>query len=227
MLSISTLAAAALLTASAVPFPTEKASKTVSQEVAIRSTTLPLVEQKLECSDCEKFRLPGPRPYEMSPERRALLNTIRYAEGTWKDGQDVGYRVMFGGKLTLSLDRHPDRVQYSPGYASAAAGAYQFLPATWSEASRKLSLKTFEPQNQDQAALFLIQRRGALVMADRGQLTPSLANRLAPEWASFPTYNGNSYYGQPVKRLSDLQRFYQENLKSLRNSMKQQEKENA
>ena len=23
--------------------------------------------------------------YELTPERRALLNTIRYAEGTWKD----------------------------------------------------------------------------------------------------------------------------------------------
>ena len=29
--------------------------------------------------------------YEMTPERRALLNTIRYAEGTWKDGEDKGY----------------------------------------------------------------------------------------------------------------------------------------
>ena len=25
--------------------------------------------------------------YELTPERRALLNTIRYAEGTWKDGE--------------------------------------------------------------------------------------------------------------------------------------------
>ncbi|MDA7622286.1 muramidase, partial [bacterium] len=30
-------------------------------------------------------------PYELTPARRALLNTIRYAEGTWKDGQDHGY----------------------------------------------------------------------------------------------------------------------------------------
>ena len=28
--------------------------------------------------------------YELTPERRALLNTIRYAEGTWKDGDDKG-----------------------------------------------------------------------------------------------------------------------------------------
>jgi lysozyme len=64
-------------------------------------------------------------------------------------------------------------------------------------------------------------------MTDQGKLTPSLANRLAPEWASFPTHSGGSYYGQPVKRFSELQKFYQENLENLRNSVKQQEKENA
>ena len=33
-------------------------------------------------------------PYVITPERRAMLNTIRFAEGTWKGGLDVGYRVM-------------------------------------------------------------------------------------------------------------------------------------
>ena len=33
-------------------------------------------------------------PYAITPERRALLNTIRYAEGTWKDGRDLGYRTL-------------------------------------------------------------------------------------------------------------------------------------
>ena len=66
-------------------------------------------------------------PYVITPERRAMLNTIRFAEGTWKGGLDVGYRVMFGGGLMPSLDRHPNRVIYSSRYASAAAGAYQFL----------------------------------------------------------------------------------------------------
>ena len=30
-------------------------------------------------------------PYVITPERRALLNTIRFAEGTWKGGFDVGW----------------------------------------------------------------------------------------------------------------------------------------
>ena len=38
--------------------------------------------------------------YVITPERRALLNTIRFAEGTWKGGADVGYRVMFSGGLS-------------------------------------------------------------------------------------------------------------------------------
>ncbi|MFM8660842.1 MAG: hypothetical protein ACKOCI_05775, partial [Cyanobium sp.] len=46
---------------------------------------------------------PAPRVFAITPERRALLNTIRYAEGTWANGQDVGYRIMFGGSLIDSL----------------------------------------------------------------------------------------------------------------------------
>jgi|688.fasta_scaffold326772_2 lysozyme len=162
-----------------------------------------------------------PRAYALTPERRALLNTIRYAEGTWKNGHEVGYRVMFGGSLFHSFDRHPDRVNRTPGYASAAAGAYQFMPFTWSMVSRSLGLVGFHPENQDQAALFLIQRRGALHLADRGELTPELAARLAPEWASFPTLAGRSFYGQPVKRYAELRAFYEQNLAQLRNPVPQ------
>jgi muramidase (phage lysozyme) len=154
--------------------------------------------------------------FAITPERRALLNTIRYAEGTWARGQDLGYRVMFGGGLMPGLDRHPDRVIYSGRYASAAAGAYQFMPFTWSMASQKLGLAGFGPHVQDQAAIFLIQRRGALQLADRGEFTPELAAKLAPEWASFPTLAGYSYYGQPVKRFTALKAFYERSLAQLK-----------
>jgi muramidase (phage lysozyme) len=115
-----------------------------------------------------------------------------------------------------SLDRHPDRVIRKSGYASAAAGAYQFMPFTWSLASRSLGLEAFGPEVQDQAAIFLIQRRGALPLADQGLFTPDLAAKLAPEWASFPTLAGRSFYGQPVRRFSDLKSFYEDNLAQLR-----------
>jgi hypothetical protein len=69
---------------------------------------------------------------------------------------------------------------------------------------------------QDQGALFLIQRRSALSLADQGLFTPHLAHRLAPEWASLPTLAGRSYYGQPVRRYDELKRFYEDNLAQLR-----------
>jgi muramidase (phage lysozyme) len=163
----------------------------------------------------------APRVFAITPERRALLNTIRYAEGTWANGADLGYRIMFGGSLIDSLDRHPNRVNRTPGYASAAAGAYQFMPPTWAMVSRSLGFplvgpNAFGPEVQDQAAIYLVRRRGALALADQGQFTPQLAHKLAPEWASFPTLAGRSFYGQPVKRYEALRHFYEANLASLR-----------
>ncbi len=162
--------------------------------------------------------LPAIAPYAITPERRALLNTIRFAEGTWAEGQAIGYRILFGGTLVDRLDQHPNRVMRSrtSRYVSAAAGAYQFMPFTWAMASRALGLPDFGPEHQDQAAIFLIQRRGALVLADQGQLTPELTARLAPEWASLPTLVGSSYYGQPVRRYTELRQFYERNLAELR-----------
>jgi len=170
---------------------------------------------------------PAPRLYAITPERQALLNTIRYAEGTWKNGQPIGYQVMFGGSLTPSLERHPNRVNRTARYASAAAGAYQFMPFTWDLIVRQLGFRDFNPDAQDQGAIFLIQRRGALHLADRGEFTPELAARLAPEWASFPTLAGRSYYGQPVKRYHDLRRFYEDNLSQLRQQTNGQIYENV
>ena len=167
--------------------------------------------------------LPPPpvRIFAITAERRALLNTIRYAEGTWADGDDIGYRIMFGGGLMPSLERHPDRVVRTARYASAAAGAYQFMPFTWNMVSRSLGIAAFGPQVQDQGAIYLIQRRGALALADQGVFSPLLAAKLAPEWASFPTLAGRSFYGQPVKRFHDLKRFYDDNLSRLRDQQPQ------
>ena len=160
-------------------------------------------------------RAPHDGPYALTPERVALLNTIRYAEGTWKNGSSLGYRVLYGGALADNLQEHPRQVVVKR-YASAAAGAYQFLPQTWDMAASSLNLNDFGPRSQDQAALFLIDRRQALEEADNGQLTPELVAKLAPEWASLPTMEQQSFYGQPVKNFEELNSFYQENLKELR-----------
>jgi len=154
-------------------------------------------------------------PYAITPERRALLNTIRFAEGTWKNGRDLGYRILYGGGQFEDLSRHPDRVVVKR-YSSAAAGAYQFLPSTWQEVAQRLDLPSFAPEHQDQAALHLVKKRGALQEIDRNGLTKAAMNRLAPEWASFPTHAGQSAYGQPVKSHAELVAFYKSNLNRLR-----------
>lgn len=188
-----------------------------------RASVDPAAAEHLQGHPHPAMALPLPPPptriFAITPERRALLNTIRYAEGTWANGDDIGYRIMFGGGLMPSLDRHPDRVVRTARYASAAAGAYQFMPFTWTMVSRSLGIAEFGPQVQDQGAIFLIQRRGALALADQGLFTPLLAAKLAPEWASFPTLAGHSYYGQPVKRFHDLKRFYDDNLARLRGQL--------
>ena len=156
--------------------------------------------------------------YELTPERRALLNTIRYAEGTWKDGEDKGYRIMYGGGQFQDLSRHPEKVVVKR-YTSAAAGAYQFLPKTWKGVARELMLTSFEPKHQDQAALHLVERRGALDEIDQQGLTKEAMAKLAPEWASFPTKAGRSAYGQPVKSHQELASFYSSNLRELRDQL--------
>ena len=156
--------------------------------------------------------------YELTPERRALLNTIRYAEGTWKDGEDKGYRIMYGGGQFQDLSRHPEKVVVKR-YTSAAAGAYQFLPKTWKGVARELRLASFEPKHQDQAALHLVERRGALDEIDQQGLTKEAMAKLAPEWASFPTKAGRSAYGQPVKSHQELASFYSSNLRELKNQL--------
>ena len=145
----------------------------------------------------------------ITPELRAALDTIRHAEGTWLGGSDKGYRTMFGGGTFNSFARHPDKVIRSDRYASAAAGAYQFMPDTWNEVSKKRGLKDFSPESQDLAAIEQLKKRGVYDALKAGKFTPEIAAKMAPEWASFPTMAGGSYYGQPNKKFSELQKFYQ------------------
>ncbi len=180
--------------------------------------TLPAMARLPRCPhECDRsLKGNSGRCYKITPQREALLRTIRRAEGTLKQEED-GYRVLFGGTMVDrdDLDRHPNKVISKGRYTSAAAGAYQFLPPTWEIAKKALKLKDFGPDSQDQAALFLIQRRCALPLADEGKLTPQLVAKLAPEWASFPKVNGKSYYGQPVRRFRDLEGFYYPELANL------------
>jgi len=155
----------------------------------------------------EKFR--------QTPEAQGLLRMLRFAEGTERGGPD-SYRVMFGGSLAPDLKRHPDKVMKG---RSTAAGAYQFLTPTWQAQQKKLGLGSFGPVEQDIAALDLARQRtmglGGLSYLQKKGLTPEFVAALAPEWASLPTREGKSYYGQPVKSYSELQKTYQQGLQPL------------
>jgi lysozyme len=185
-------------------------------ETAIAAISLPPMGRMQ--AENQAFGSAGPGVYRMTPERRALLNTIRFAEGTWTNGRGDGYRMLYGGGQFRDMARHPEFVVTS-GYSSAAAGAYQFLPATWNEAARRLRLPDFQPASQDQAALYLMEKRGALARFDRHGLSHDVLALLAQEWASLPTLHGGSYYGQPVKGAEELRRFYTEDLVRQRGRM--------
>ena len=136
---------------------------------------------------------------------RKWLDAIAYAEGTDKNlTGDNGYNVIFGGGTIKDLSRHPDRVVSGGGYSSAAAGRYQFMPKTWQETSTKLGLKDFGPASQDLAAVQLMRNRG--VDPFSAPLTPQNIAKLAPEWASFPTLAGKSFYNQPVVPFNQIQK---------------------
>jgi murein DD-endopeptidase MepM/ murein hydrolase activator NlpD len=135
---------------------------------------------------------------------KALLETISQVEGT--SGPD-GYRTMFGGgKFQAPPWRHPDTVVRSGGYASAAAGKYQFMPGTWANAAKALGLSDFSPANQDKAALWLAKGRGVNPSA---QLTVADFEKLGREWAGL-----SPHYGQTSRTASQSYNIYLEKLKS-------------
>jgi muramidase (phage lysozyme) len=149
--------------------------------------------------------------YRENAAGQNLLRTLRFAEGTERGGLD-SYRVMFGGRLAPNLKTHPGKVVRSGKYASDASGAYQFLSPSWQSHAKALGLKDFSPINQDLAALRAARNRlmpiGGLAALEKEGFSPRVSAALAPEWASLPTETGESYYGQPVKKLSQLQKVF-------------------
>lgn len=114
----------------------------------------------------------------------AFLAVLRLGESS------DDYRSLYGGGRFRSFDDHPT---FGEGFEGAivqgrpthAAGAYQFQPGTWREAQKALGLPDFSPESQDEAAVFLIRRRGALQAVKEGKMTKA-RELLTKEWASLP-----------------------------------------
>jgi muramidase (phage lysozyme) len=124
---------------------------------------------------------------------QAFLALIRYTEG-------ADYHTLFGGEKFDSLADHPRRIVTrtlaGKPLASSAAGAYQFLTKTWDECVKALGLEDFGVRSQDIAALYLIDRRGALDYVIAGEWERAIWG-VNKEWASLP----GSPYGQPTKSM--------------------------
>lgn len=164
----------------------------------------------------------------ISKNAKALLNTIRWAEGTLKPD---GYNTWFGGKSDMDLTKMSinevvaeQKSRLSSGkatygsYTSAAVGAYQMMkPDAFASAAGLSGDSLFTPANQDKMAIagyMMGQARMSQEEIDapinRGQIA-----KMAPVWASLPMANGQSRYGQPVKRYEDLASVYNKNLQGL------------
>ncbi len=145
---------------------------------------------------------------------QAFLTMIAYSEGT--DRKAEPYRVCYGYKHRIDdLSDHPSitgewkgerlpdamcaNAGFGPGCVSTAAGRYQFISSTWRAAKTALSLPDFSEDSQDQAAIWLIDKRGALDKVKAGDVQGAIKLCRA-EWASLP---GNGA-GQPQRRLDEL-----------------------
>jgi len=141
--------------------------------------------------------------------------TIQFSEGTYKKDGSTNYNLGYGGNSFTDLSKHPDTVWKTDSGSSAAAGAYQFMPATWNETSTKLGLKDFSPASQERAGEFLAQAKGvdtSKLYTTRAELKAAL-HKVSPTWAGVPNNNNVSHYegynGNSSMKFNNLVGFYE------------------
>lgn len=135
----------------------------------------------------------------VDPRIAAFLDMI----GVLETGSAGGYDIFYGGSRFFNYDDHPvltgekSGVALSPatcraaGFAggvceSTAAGKYQFIAPTWREIrSEYPPLPDFSAASQDEAAIRLLQKIGALdaLLANDFDTALQLASK---RWASLP-----------------------------------------
>lgn len=147
--------------------------------------------------------------YSASVNLQAFLRVIRYAEGT---DSDDGYQIQYTGARFNSFNDHP-RSRYcgnihNSRVCSSAAGAYQFLETTWDDVAYSIGASDFSPSWQDQGAIELIRRAGALGDIEAGQVETAIS-KLAPVWASFPRWSGD-YQGEYAQSVVPMEYLVQE-----------------
>jgi muramidase (phage lysozyme) len=143
---------------------------------------------------------------------QALHDAIAFAEGTAGYSKD-GYNVGFDFKLFWSCREFPNMVTCSNGLCSSAAGRYQFLNTTWRSIAGAINANSFEPNNQERGAEYLIRRTRRVSVPESRPMSAtefSLAmSKLSYEWASLPP----GRYGQGYKSEATLRRVYCNHIK--------------
>tara|TARA_E500000318_G_scaffold27257_3_gene27310 strand:- start:3900 stop:6161 length:2262 start_codon:yes stop_codon:yes gene_type:complete len=170
----------------------------------------------------------------LSPNAKALLDTIAYAEGT---SDSKGYVKWFGGRTDLDVTKMTIREVIAEqkrrlasgeatynGYKSAAVGRYQIMePEIFAKAAGISLDDLFSPANQDKLAIAgYMKKQAKLTDAEiNGPITRELIAKIAPVWASLPNMQGRSEYNQPVKRYETLVKIYQQKLKEAQQTQPQ------
>ncbi len=139
--------------------------------------------------------------------QKALHDSIAWAEGTRGFSND-GYDVMFSFKLMNGCQSHPNQCLAFGSSCSTAAGRYQFLTGTWNSVKSANGLSSFEPENQELGAAYLVKTvRHVTVPQARAMTASEFSNamsKLSWEWASLPP----GRYGQPNKTASQMRNMY-------------------
>jgi muramidase (phage lysozyme) len=138
---------------------------------------------------------------------KAFLRAIRLGEGT-KD--DLGYHRLVGGEMVYDLSHHPRKLvdvdKDGPGDGdgdgtadSTAFGAYQINWRTEKDLLAKWGFTDFSPEQQDERAVALIIREGALDDVIAGNVRQAIA-LCASCWASLP----GSQYPQRHEKVDSV-----------------------
>lgn len=127
-------------------------------------------------------------PAPLDDNTKKFLDFLGKAEG-------ADYNTIVGGSKFEDFNAHPNvvglRTKEGP---STAAGKYQITNTTYKDVASKLGIKDFSPESQDQIALELIKRNGALEDVQKGDYNSAIG-KLGKTWASLPS----SPYSQPKR----------------------------
>ncbi len=165
----------------------------------------------------------------LMPNEKAFLTMISHSEGTDRPPAPPDpYRCCYAfTHVIMSLSEHPcvdtpahpaewageslaslDKPGEIPRYQhsiSTAAGRYQIIKPTWLTCKAALGLKDFTGPSQDNAAIWLIDQKGALGLVQSGRLVEAIG-LCHGIWASLP----GSMSGQPQKTMAQLVNAYRD-----------------